>query len=93
MDVAYGILYLACAESKYVTGVELTIDGGILPEVKPGLRNKKKPVKTEVKRWLKIQYQAFLHTSETFVRLLNKYVKILHHAYIFDLPSGEKTNT
>jgi NAD(P)-dependent dehydrogenase (short-subunit alcohol dehydrogenase family) len=30
MDVAYGILYLACDESKYVTGVELTIDGGIL---------------------------------------------------------------
>ena len=29
-DVAYGILYLACDESKYVTGIELTIDGGIL---------------------------------------------------------------
>lgn len=29
-DVAYGALYLACDESKYVTGIELTIDGGIL---------------------------------------------------------------
>ena len=29
-DVAYGILYLASDESKYVTGIELTIDGGIL---------------------------------------------------------------
>lgn len=30
MDVAYGALYLASGESKYVTGIELTIDGGIL---------------------------------------------------------------
>jgi 3(or 17)beta-hydroxysteroid dehydrogenase len=30
MDVAYGILYLASDESKYLTGIELTIDGGIL---------------------------------------------------------------
>ncbi len=30
LDVAYGILYLAGDESKYVTGIELTIDGGIL---------------------------------------------------------------
>ncbi len=30
IDVAYGILYLAIDESKYVTGIELTIDGGIL---------------------------------------------------------------
>jgi 3(or 17)beta-hydroxysteroid dehydrogenase len=29
-DVAYGILYLASDESKYVTGIELNIDGGIL---------------------------------------------------------------
>lgn len=29
-DVANGALYLACDESKYVTGIELTIDGGIL---------------------------------------------------------------
>ncbi len=38
MDVAYGILYLASEESKYVTGIELTIDGGILAgsEAKPG---------------------------------------------------------
>ena len=30
MDVAYGALYLASDEAKYVTGIELTIDGGIL---------------------------------------------------------------
>lgn len=30
IDVAYGALYLASNESKYVTGIELTIDGGIL---------------------------------------------------------------
>ena len=37
LDVAYGILYLASDESKYVTGIELTIDGGILAgsEAKP----------------------------------------------------------
>ena len=37
IDVAYGALYLACEESKYVTGIELTIDGGILAgsEAKP----------------------------------------------------------
>ena len=27
-DIAYGVLYLASDESKYVTGAELTIDGG-----------------------------------------------------------------
>jgi NAD(P)-dependent dehydrogenase (short-subunit alcohol dehydrogenase family) len=30
MDVANGILYLASDESKYVTGIELMIDGGII---------------------------------------------------------------
>ncbi|OJW72059.1 MAG: short-chain dehydrogenase [Candidatus Amoebophilus sp. 36-38] len=30
MDVAYAVLYLGSEESKYITGIELTIDGGIL---------------------------------------------------------------
>jgi 3(or 17)beta-hydroxysteroid dehydrogenase len=32
MDVAYSALYLANDESKYVTGIELTIDGGVLAD-------------------------------------------------------------
>ncbi|MGB3848628.1 MAG: SDR family oxidoreductase [Tunicatimonas sp.] len=37
IDVAYGALYLSTDESKYITGSELTIDGGILAgsEAKP----------------------------------------------------------
>lgn len=30
IDVAYAVLYLGSDESKYLTGIELTIDGGIL---------------------------------------------------------------
>jgi NAD(P)-dependent dehydrogenase (short-subunit alcohol dehydrogenase family) len=32
IDVAYGVLYLASDESRYVTGAELAIDGGALAE-------------------------------------------------------------
>lgn len=37
IDITYGALYLASEESEYITGVELTIDGGILAgsEAKP----------------------------------------------------------
>jgi NAD(P)-dependent dehydrogenase (short-subunit alcohol dehydrogenase family) len=29
-DIAYGVVYLASDESRYVTGTELIIDGGLL---------------------------------------------------------------
>ena len=29
-DVAYAVVYLASEEARFLTGVELTIDGGIL---------------------------------------------------------------
>lgn len=29
-DVANAVLFLASDESKYITGIELTVDGGIL---------------------------------------------------------------
>jgi NAD(P)-dependent dehydrogenase (short-subunit alcohol dehydrogenase family) len=29
-DVASAVLFLASEESKYITGIELTVDGGIL---------------------------------------------------------------
>jgi len=32
IDIAYGILYLASDEAKYVTGAELVIDGGFVSE-------------------------------------------------------------
>ena len=29
-DIAWGVLYLASDESRYITGTELVIDGGIV---------------------------------------------------------------
>ena len=34
-DIAYGVLYLASDESKFVTGAELIIDGGLPGSVNP----------------------------------------------------------
>ncbi len=40
-DVAYTALYLASDESKYVTGIELNVDGGILAGSSAAPRNRK----------------------------------------------------
>ena len=39
LDVAYAALYLASGESKYLTGIEINVDGGILAgaSAAPGL--------------------------------------------------------
>lgn len=42
-DVADAVLFLASEESKYITGIELVIDGGILAgsSASPGKKSKK----------------------------------------------------
>ncbi|NQY42703.1 MAG: SDR family oxidoreductase [Legionellales bacterium] len=42
LDVAYAVLYLGSDESKYVTGAELVIDGGILAGSSASPRSKQK---------------------------------------------------
>jgi 3(or 17)beta-hydroxysteroid dehydrogenase len=39
-DVAYAALFLASDESKYITGIELTIDGGLLAGASASLKKK-----------------------------------------------------
>ena len=42
IDVAYGVLYFASDESRYITGSELMIDGGILSGTSSGPKETKK---------------------------------------------------
>ena len=43
-DVANAVLFLASDESKYITGIELTIDGGILAGASATLKKQDQPL-------------------------------------------------